>query len=97
MDNAGKPNSIFLVGVPLEGMSFVAPFATWPVWHVSTCNQQVGLKLGVDQEKIQLRRVSGEDGEQVPRRLQRDEGLLVDVMDNAQDFNNKVIHAVVVA
>ena len=83
-------------------MSFVAPFATWPVWHVSAmnplrCNQQVALKLGVDQEKIQLRRVSGEDGEQVPRRLQRDEGLLVDVMDNAQDFNNKVIHAVVVA
>ena len=61
------------------------------------CNHQVALKLGVDQEKIQLRRVSGEDGEQVLRRLQRDEGQLVDVMDNAQDFNNKVIHAVVVA
>ena len=69
----------------------------WSAMDPLRCKQQVALKLGVDQEKIQLRRVSGEDGEQVPRRLQRDEGLLVDVMDNAQDFNNKVLHAVVVA
>ena len=55
-------------------------------------------KLGTDQEKIQLRMVNGAvaDGE-VPTRLPRELGLLVDVMDSAKDFNNRVIYAVVVA
>jgi len=60
---------------------------------------KVASKLGTDQGKIQLRMgnvANGGDGE-VPRRLTRGWGLLVDVLDSAGDFNNTVIHAVVVA
>ena len=56
-------------------------------------------KLGTDERKIQLRMgkvAIGGDCE-VPGRVSKDRGLVVDVMDNAEDFNNKVIHAVVVA
>jgi len=60
---------------------------------------KVAAKLGTDERKIQLRMgkvAIGGDCE-VPGRVSKDRGLVVDVMDNAEDFNNKVIHAVVVA
>ena len=56
-------------------------------------------KLGTDERKIQLRmgKVANGGDCEVPGRVSKDRGLVVDVMDNAEDFNNKVIHAVVVA
>ena len=51
--------------------------------------------MGIDPERIQLRMddvVNGGNGE-VPR----EGGLLVDLMDTAEYFNNRVFYAVVVA
>jgi len=58
---------------------------------------KVSLKLGTDPENIQLRTGNVENGAEteVPRRLPRDEGQLVDVMESAEHFNNRVIRAVV--
>ena len=52
-------------------------------------------RLGTEERKIQLRlgNVANGGAGEVPR----DGGLLVDVMDSAGDFRNRVIHAVVVA
>ena len=54
-------------------------------------------KLGTDPENIQPRMGNVENGAEteVPRRLPRNEGQLVDVMESAEHFNNRVIYAVV--
>jgi len=69
--------------------------STSPIGNIIS---KVASKLGTDPKKIQLRMVNGAvaDGE-VPMRLPRELGLLVDVMEPAENFKNRVINAVVVA
>lgn len=61
----------------------------------AACYEQVASRLGTEEGKIQLRlgNVANGGAGEVPR----DRGPLVDVMDSAGDFRNRVIHAVVVA
>ena len=77
-------------------MTFKPFFCETPI--VVQSYQQVASKLGTDPKKIQLRMVNGAvaNGE-VPMRLPRELGLLVDVMEPAENFKNRVINAVVVA
>jgi len=66
--------------------------STAPIGMILT---KVASRLGTEEGKIQLRlgNVANGGAGEVPR----DRGLLVDVMDSAGDFKNRVIHAVVVA